>query len=86
MIMKNEGKYILEVSCPDCTGEDPQGCFGGDVDQEYFDDLEEAIKSGEKSTNDGIWEYRILDANTGEELPAEIINPAFRKIYGYDYK
>ncbi len=50
-------KYRCVIWCPDCTGEDPQGCFDGGSDIEVFDTKEEAIAYGEKCTAQSIWRY-----------------------------
>lgn len=76
---------IVELSCRDCTGEDPQGCFDGGTEQKEFDSLEEAIKYAERVTSDVPWEYVLIDVEREKELTKEEINPTFRKIYGYDY-
>ncbi|HEX9059127.1 MAG TPA: hypothetical protein VF941_03015 [Clostridia bacterium] len=74
------------MSCGDCTGEDPQGCFDGGTEQHEFDSLEKAIEYAERVTKDvGPWEYMLIDVETEKELTKEEINPVFRKLYGYDY-
>ena len=78
-------KVILELTCRDCTYEDPMGCFDGVPEERECDSLEEAIKKGEQITRNGVLEYRLLNFETKKELTKEEINPTFHKLYGYDY-
>ena len=60
---KTTMKYRYRLSCPDCTGIDPQGCFDGSAhtDDELFDTPELAIEAGCKATHDVIWEFEVID-------------------------
>lgn len=53
--------YRVLVWCPDCTGTDDLGCFGGDSEflDEVFDTREEAVAAGERVVRDGIWRYDV---------------------------
>lgn len=52
--------YTVRTYCPDCIGQDPQGCFDGGDDWSYFDTLEEAQEFADKETQDCIWRCEIF--------------------------
>lgn len=55
-------KYRVRVSCSDCTGEDPLGCFEGgtEVLEESFASRAEAQRAGEDYTKDcGPWDFEV---------------------------
>ncbi len=55
-------KYYYQLWCPDCRGEDYQGCFGGGTETiGPYDTPQEANKAGWNDTLDGIWEYQVVD-------------------------
>ncbi len=54
-------KFEAVVSCPDCSGEDPMGCFEGGVSCETFDTREEAEEWAENLVGDSIWQYKIYE-------------------------
>lgn len=56
-------KYHYRLSCPDCTGIDPQGCFDGETytSEDVFDTPQEANKAGWKATLSNIYEYEVVD-------------------------
>lgn len=58
-------KYHFRIWCPDCCGSDPQGCFGGQVedDEEEFGTPQEADEAGWEATLRTIWEYEVIDQN-----------------------
>lgn len=56
-------KYRYRLWCPDCLGEDFQGCFDGRVkdDEELFDTHEEALDAGYDATSRTIWEFEVVE-------------------------
>lgn len=58
-------KYHYRIWCPDCLGEDPQGCFDGRVedDEEEFDTPEQALDAGYEAINRTIWEFEVVDGD-----------------------
>ncbi len=56
-------KYRYRIWCPDCLGEDPQGCFDGGVedDEDLYDIHEEALDAGYDATSDTIWEFVVVE-------------------------
>ena len=58
-------KYHCRIWCPDCLGEDPYGCFDGQVEDEVWEPFstppQEANKHGWETTRGGIWEYEVVD-------------------------
>lgn len=54
-------KYVTVMSCRDCTGSDPMGCFDGEP-WEYgpYDTREEAEEKGRKEAAEvGPWEWEV---------------------------
>lgn len=81
--MEGEGPYRVKVWCPDCCGEDPQGCFDGGVsfDEEEYPNLVEAVKSGEQWTRRNIWQYEVVDQEGKEvEIPDGIYLQALEEM------
>lgn len=56
-------KYRYRLSCPDCTGIDPEGCFDGGTwtSEDEFDTPEEAADAGYEATRRTITEYEVID-------------------------
>ncbi|HJT55901.1 MAG TPA: hypothetical protein VJ761_05365 [Ktedonobacteraceae bacterium] len=56
-------KYHYRLSCPDCTGIDPQGCFDGGTytSEEEYDTPQEAMEEGYKATLHNIYEFEVVD-------------------------
>jgi hypothetical protein len=53
------GWYAI-VWCPDCTGQDPMGCFdGGTETHGPFQTEQEARTAGDKAIHDSIYRYDI---------------------------
>ena len=59
--IKENMKYKVIISCPDCTDEDPQGCFDGGTEEEIFDTFKKAEEYGWKITGDNIWKFEIVE-------------------------
>ncbi len=58
-------KYRYRLFCPDCLGNDPQGCFDGGYSspsEEEFDTVYEAAQAGFEAVDDVIWEWEVIDA------------------------
>lgn len=77
--------YFVRLSCPDCTGEDPQGCFDGGtelIDEKIsgkwrpkpFATIAEALAAGYDAIDDSIYRFEIED-ETGRELKEEETAP-----------
>lgn len=56
----SEMVFLLQVWCPDCTGEDFQGCFDGGSEEEWFKTAEAAIQTADETCHDVIWNARVL--------------------------
>ena len=64
-VLANVKRWRLTVWCPDCTGQDFDGCFDGGVETKEFPSREDAERAGDAATRDCIWEYEV------EALPDE---------------
>lgn len=53
--------YKVVIWCPDCTGQDFEGCFDGGTEWETFNTLREAEIFVEKRTRDSIYLYEIIE-------------------------
>jgi hypothetical protein len=68
--------WKIQITCPDCTGQDYQGCGEGhpwdldDVDGTIVFDTKEAaevkVDSLERENYGGIWEFEVLSVDTEE--------------------
>jgi len=66
-------KYVVKITCPDCTGIDSLGCFDGGYgylendffEVETFDTIAEAERAWDKAWDGdhGIWEFEIVEAS-----------------------
>ena len=66
-------KYDVSVWCPDCSGQDYQGCFDGLDEHKVFDTLEEAKIWGEGMVGKGIWRFNIEEvAEDGKRTKIEL--------------
>jgi hypothetical protein len=65
--------YKFKVWCPDCYGEDPYGCFGGDFElsEETYETIEAAMEAADEYVKDSIWDWSIVEVSS--ENPNEII-------------
>lgn len=74
-------RYVLR--CPDCTGQDEQGCFGGgsEESEETYATAAEADAAGAACVARSIWEYDLesvdpergpLSTYTGRIVPADV--------------
>lgn len=64
-------KYVVKITCPDCTGIDSQGCFDGgygylendDFESATFDTMAEAEQAWDEAWDGdhGIWEFEIKE-------------------------
>jgi len=65
--------YKFKVWCPDCYGEDPYGCFGGDFElsEETYETIEAAVEAADEYVKDSIWDWSIVEVSS--ENPNEII-------------
>lgn len=72
--------YFVRLSCRDCTGEDPQGCFDGGTEiledehgeQRTFLGAAAAREAGDAQIRaSALWWYEVIDeeGNTVEEDP-----------------
>ena len=63
-------KWGYRIWCPDCTGEDSQGCFDGETVfcEEIVGTREAAVDAGLKFISDGIWRVMIHEVNAAGEL------------------
>jgi hypothetical protein len=59
--MARPDQWIAIVWCPDCNGQDPEGCFDGDVERlGPFPTREEAERDGNLlARQGGIWLYEV---------------------------
>ena len=55
--------YRVRVSCPDCTGEDPDGCNDGAPWELHatFATRKAAEEAGSRATRDSIYEYEVIE-------------------------
>jgi hypothetical protein len=65
--------YRVRLSCSDCTGEDPLGCFDGGTELlnngQEFATIEDAERAGDDETRGcAPWDYEI------EEMPARVLS------------
>lgn len=72
--------YFVRLSCRDCTGEDPRGCFDGGTEmledehseQRIFADVASAREAGRAEMRTcPVWEYEVVDedGDVVEETP-----------------
>ena len=54
-------KWLVIITCPDCTGQDDFGCFDGGTDKEEFETYEDAERWAIESVDDSIYTYEIID-------------------------
>lgn len=70
--------YFVRLSCRDCTGEDPLGCFDGETEllhggrennfePQSFATLDDAKRAGDIATCGPPWEFTVEDEN-GDEV------------------
>ena len=73
-LMRHGQQYRVRVSCRDCTGEDPEGCFGGGYG--WIEVREHPAEGGVYRVDDsGISPSRAAifpDMNTAEDARAEV--------------
>lgn len=73
-LMRHGQQYRVRVSCRDCTGEDPEGCFGGGYG--WIEVREHPAEGGVYRVDDsGISRSRAAifpDMNTAEDARAEV--------------
>ncbi len=58
-------KYFYRIWCPDCRGEDYEGCFGGGIETNHtpYDTPQEAAAAGQNDARGSIYEYDVVDEN-----------------------
>jgi hypothetical protein len=68
-----EAGYLYRVWCPDCTGQDFQGCFQGgtEVSEHAYPDEGAAVAAARKRIGDTIYRFRI--EREGDEAPDWLI-------------
>lgn len=67
------GKYRYRLSCPDCMGIDPLGCFGGgtQISEETFDTVQQVIEAAWNATLRTIYDFDIVDED-GNVLDVDV--------------
>lgn len=65
---RKRSNYFVVVSCPDCTGIDFQGCFGGQLEElGPFFSARDAEDAAEEFVFDSNWEYEIVGDGPEED-------------------
>ena len=56
-------KYYYRLWCPDCCGQDYEGCFDGRIETSPtpYNTPQEANEAGQNETRGFIWKYEVVD-------------------------
>jgi len=65
--------YKYRLWCPDCYGQDPDGCFGGgtELSEETYHTIDEADDAGWERTRGTIWAYDVVGVDAEGHVIAE---------------